>query len=130
MNNSFALFILYLVSIIRILVGIAPFVVPNFSVARMNLPVGHDNESYRSMFRLFGARDVVLGILTILYYPIGEYLIYLLCLNALVDAGDVVSSIIGIRTDQKMRKSGKQSTFIAGAAFSAWILAIILEKYA
>ena len=56
-------YIIFVMGVGRILLGIAPFVAARPSARLLGFPVDHDNPTTRLMARLFGVRDIGLGVL-------------------------------------------------------------------
>jgi hypothetical protein len=115
--------ILFAMGIGRVVLGLAPFVAAGPSARLLGFPMQHDTPTTRLMARLFGVRDVGLGVLV--FYALGhpEALGFILLFNALTDFGDLVAIAIPL-----VRRHGIDRAAIASAAFAlpaglAWLTA-------
>ena len=105
----------------RIVIGLAPFVAAGPSSRLLGFPRHHDNPTTRLMARLFGVRDIGLGVL--IFYGVGhpELLGFLVLFNAFTDFGDLLA--IGTPL---VRRQGIDRAALASAAFAlpaglAWL---------
>ncbi|MDB4933202.1 MAG: hypothetical protein JWP87_174, partial [Labilithrix sp.] len=78
----------------RVVLGLAPFVAAEPSSRLLGFPAQHDNPTARLMGRLFGVRDVGLGVLVFYGLTHPAVLAFLLLFNAITDFGDLFA--IGI----------------------------------
>jgi hypothetical protein len=78
----------------RILIGLAPFVAAGPASRMLRFPAAHDSATTRLMARLFGVRDIGLGVLVFYALAHPEAALFMFLFNAAMDAGDLVS--IGI----------------------------------
>lgn len=105
----------------RILLGLAPFLFPALAFKILKFPLAHDNESARVMARLFGVRDIGLGVLTIASYYNPATLGFVFLLNLATDLGDIISFAIAGKKDPAMRQAALNSSLIAASACCIWI---------
>ncbi len=97
----------------RIALGVAPFVAAGPASRMLGFPVAHDNPTSRLMSRLFGVRDIGLGVLALWGLRHPEALGFVLLFNAAMDAGDLVA--IGIPL---LKRQGIDRAAAASAAFA------------
>jgi len=111
----------------RILIGLAPILVPKFSMKLIGFPEGHDNATARLMGRLFGVRDAGLGFLV--FFAISTPLImpFALLLNLAMDAIDIISIAISMPKKHGINKAAKVSMGFAVFAVIAWTVAYIWQ---
>jgi hypothetical protein len=97
----------------RIAIGVAPFVAAGPASRILGFPAAQDNPTSRLMGRLFGVRDIGLGVLALWGLRHPEALGFVLIFNALMDAGDLVA--IGIPL---VKREGIDRAAIASALFA------------
>jgi hypothetical protein len=112
----------------RVLIGLAPFVAARRVSVLLGFPAEHDNPTARLMARLFGVRDVGLGVLAFYGIRHPEALGFLLLFNALTDFADLIA--IGIPL---ARREGIDLGAVASAAFAlpaglCWLAAYALLR--
>ncbi|NVB80886.1 MAG: DUF4267 domain-containing protein [Kofleriaceae bacterium] len=97
----------------RIALGLAPFVAAGPSSRMLGFPASHDNPTSRLMGRLFGVRDIGLGVLALwgLHHP--EALPFVMLFNAFMDAGDLLAISIPL-----VKRQGIDRAAAASAAFA------------
>ncbi len=108
----------------RILIGITPIVAPRYGMKLFRFPPEHDNPTGRLMGRLFGVRDIGLGVMALLaaaYYP--AWLGFVCLFNAAHDAGDVLSFAIPLVRRHDIDRSATLGLAVAGPAVALWLFA-------
>lgn len=97
----------------RIALGLAPIIAAGPASRLLGFPSRHDNPTARLMGRLFGVRDIGLGVLA--FWALGhpEALPFVLLFNALHDAGDLFSITIPL-----VKRQGIDRAALASAAFA------------
>lgn len=111
----------------RIALGIAPFVAAGPASRMLGFPASHDNATSRLMGRLFGVRDVGLGVLALWALQHPEALPFVLLFNAAMDAGDLVAISIPLFKRQGIDRAAVASALFAlfgGLGwFTMWLIA-------
>lgn len=105
----------------RILLGLAPFVAAGPSARLLGFPTSHDNPTTRLMGRLFGVRDVGLGVLVFYALRHPEILPFVLLFNALTDFGDLLAIAIPLVRRQGIDRAALASAGFALPAGLAWL---------
>lgn len=106
----------------RVALGLAPFVAAGPASRLLGFPPSHDNATSRLMARLFGVRDVGLGVLVLYAIRHPEAASFIFLFNAATDAGDAFSAGVPLlRRDGIDRGAGFTAT-LAGGACIAWLL--------
>jgi Domain of unknown function (DUF4267) len=105
--------IVFFMGIGRIVLGVVPFVAASRASRMLGVPENHDNATGRLMARLFGVRDVGLGVLVFwaLLHP--GALAFVLVFNALTDFGDLAAICIPL-----IRREGIDRAAWISAAFA------------
>ena len=105
----------------RIAIGLSPFVAPRATAVALGFPAAHDNPTARLMGRLFGARDVGLGILTFhaIAHPSLGPAIFLF--NAATDFCDLMSAAVPLVRRQGIDRGALATMAFAAPAMTAWI---------
>ena len=114
--------IIFCMGIGRILLGLAPFVAAGPSSRLLGFPKSHDTATARLMARLFGVRDVGLGVLVFYGLRHPEALGFLVVFNALTDFGDLVATAIPLARRQGIDRGALTSAAFALPAGLAWLL--------
>lgn len=109
--------------------GIAPFISGQWALKIMKFPEGYANASTLVMTRLFGVRDIGLGILTLMFMSQPASLTFLLVLNFCMDAGDVFSYLLAWRSDSNMKTAALNSGGVAFLAVIFWTIALALQVF-
>lgn len=115
----------YVASSLRILLGLAPFLFPKKCMSIFKFPQEHDNESARMMARLFGVRDIGLGLLTVAVLLFPQSMIYIFLFNIAIDSGDVFSFLFSMGKNNPCRKAAINGALVASFAVAAWSFAVI-----
>lgn len=98
----------------RIALGLAPLFFPGPASRLLGFPKEHDTATARLMGRLFGVRDVGLGLLAF-YGAAHPELLDIMCLfQAAMDGGDLLSIAVPL-----VRRQGIDRAAIGAAAFAA-----------
>lgn len=97
----------------RIALGLAPFVAAGPSSRMLGFPASHDNPTSRLMGRLFGVRDIGLGVLALWGLRHPEALPFVMLFNAFMDAGDLLAISIPL-----VKRQGIDRAAAASAAFA------------
>jgi hypothetical protein len=116
--------IIFAMGVGRILLGLVPFVAARPSARLLGFPDGHDNPSTRLMARLFGVRDIGLGILV--FYALQHaatagLLGFVIVFNALTDMGDLVAIAIPLLRRQGIDRAAWTSAAFALPASASWL---------
>jgi Domain of unknown function (DUF4267) len=106
----------------RIAIGAAPFVAAGASSRMLGFPKTHDTATARLMARMFGVRDIGLGVLVFWALRHPEALPFVMLLNAAMDAGDLASILVPL-----VKRQGIDRAALASAAFAVtgglgWLL--------
>ena len=111
------------ISLIRIIVGVSPFVAPRLTMKLMKFPSEYCHSGLIAMTRMFGVRDIGLGVLTLLIMHDLSFIKTLIYINAAMDAGDVIAFGLALKNDSKIKSAAVNSMIIAGTAVLAWVVA-------
>jgi len=106
----------------RIAIGAAPFVAAGPSSRMLGFPASHDTATARLMARMFGVRDIGLGVLVFWALRHPEALPFIMLFNAAMDAGDLASILVPL-----VKRQGIDRAALASAAFAitgglSWLL--------
>ena len=113
--------IIYAMGVGRILIGLAPIATPQLSSKLLRFPADHDNATARLMGRLFGVRDIGLGVLVMYAVSDLALLKWVFLFQAATDAGDILCIAPNLR-DPKMKKAAIASLAFAMSGCSAWLI--------
>ena len=105
----------------RILIGLVPFVATTHALRALAVPVSHDNPTGRLMARLFGMRDIGLGVLVFWATTLPEALGFVLLFNAATDFGDAGSALVPLVKRQGIDRAAGFTTALAGSAGLLWL---------
>lgn len=112
----------------RVLLGLAPFVLPETSAKLLGIPRVHDTPSARLMARFFGVRDVGLGVLVAYALLHPAMLSFILLFNGLTDLGDLVAISIPLLKRQGIDRTAWTSAAFAAPAAVAWMTVLFLAS--
>jgi hypothetical protein len=113
----------------RVVIGAAALLAPGPTSKLLGFPRDHDNATARLMGRLFGVRDVALGVLVWRFKDDQEVAPWAYRFNAAIDAGDAASIAIAVAGRQGIDRGALSSAVPAlGAAFSWTALARGTER--
>lgn len=87
----------------------------------MGFPKAHDTATARLMARLFGVRDVGLGVLVFYALLHPAALAFVLVFNALTDFGDLVAITIPLAKRQGIDRAAWRSAAFALPAGVSWL---------
>lgn len=113
--------ICYAMGVGRILIGLAPIATPQLSSRLLRFPTEHDNPTARLMGRLFGVRDIGLGVLVMYAVHDLALLRWVFLFQAATDAGDALV-IAPLLRDPKMKKAAAASLMFACGGGSLWLI--------
>lgn len=114
--------VIALMAVGRVVLGLAPFVAAGPSARLLGFPAEHDNPTARLMGRLFGVRDIGLGVLIAYALANPAFLGFTLIFNALTDGGDLVAAGIPLARRQGIDRGALRSAAFAAPAGLAWLL--------
>jgi hypothetical protein len=114
--------------LVRIALGVAPFVAAGPSSRLLGFPSTHDNPTSRLMGRLFGVRDVGLGVLA--FYAIGhpQTAAFLFLFNAFMDLGDLIAISIPLVNRQGIDRAAVLSALFAFTGGTAWAILWLIAQ--
>ena len=113
--------IIFAMGVGRILLGLAPFLAARPSARVMGFPADHDNPTTRLMARLFGVRDIGLGVLVFYGLQHPATLAFIIIFNALTDFGDLFAIAIPLARRQGIDRAAWTSAGFALPAGLAWL---------
>ena len=108
-----------------IAIGAAALVRPDTTVGAMGLDVAENPQSAFVM-RLFGAREVALGVATLVSSGRGRTGLVLLGIG--VDAADAYAGLVGPKVDAIEQRAGTVMTGVAGGAVLAGLLGLLPRR--
>jgi len=112
----------------RIGIGAAPFIAAGPSSRLLGFPANHDNPTTRLMARMFGVRDIGLGVLVLWGLRHPETLPFIMLFQAATDAGDFLSMLIPLIKRQGIDRAALRSAGIAMSAALLWIAAWLIAR--
>lgn len=112
----------------RIALGLAPFVAAGPASRLLGFPAAHDNPTARAMARMFGVRDIGLGVLAFYAVLHPETAPFIFLFNAFMDLGDLATFAIPL-----VRREGIDRGALASAAFAltgglGWLTAWLIAR--
>lgn len=113
--------LLYLMATGRVIIGLAPFVAAEPTARLLGFPVAHDNPSARLFARLFGVRDIGLGMLVLAAMERPETLGFVLLFNAATDLGDGVAASIPLFGRHGIDTGARRTLALALPAAAGWV---------
>jgi hypothetical protein len=105
----------------RIVLGLAPFLAAAPAAKLVGFPASHDTPTARLMGRLFGVRDIGLGVLALWGLRNPEVLPFVLLFNAFMDAGDLVATGIPLIKRQGIDRGAAMSAMFATIGGLGWL---------
>ena len=120
MSDSFR-YLIWAMGLGRILLGLAPFVAAAPTSRLLGFPTEHDNPTARLMGRLFGVRDIGLGVLAFYATLHPETAGFLFLFNASMDAGDLVSVLIPLARRQGIDRGALRTGACALVGGLSWL---------
>jgi hypothetical protein len=106
----------------RIALGLAPFLAAGPASRALGFPRSHDNATARLMGRLFGVRDIGLGVLAFYAIRHPETARFLFLFNAFMDLGDLFAVTIPLLRRQGIDRGAAMSGLAALIGGIAWIV--------
>lgn len=106
----------------RMALGLAPIVAADPASRLLGFPVEHQNPSARLFGRLFGVRDIGLGLLVLAMMSDPDDLRWALLFNAFHDMGDMAVIAIPLLKRQGIDKAASLSLGFAFGGFCSWVL--------
>ena len=113
--------IIFAMGVGRIVLGLAPFLAAGPSSRLLGFPMQHDTATARLMARLFGVRDVGLGVLVFYALRHPETLGFVMVFNALTDFGDLLAISIPLLKRQGIDRAAVRSAAFALPAGVGWL---------
>jgi hypothetical protein len=107
----------------RIAIGLAPFLAAGATSRLMGFPAAHDTPTARLMARLFGVRDIGLGVLAFYAVSHPEAAPFIFLFNACTDAGDLVATGIPLVRRQGIDRGALRSALAALLGGIGWVIA-------
>ena len=107
----------------RVALGLAPFVAAGATSRLLGFPPAHDTPTARLMARLFGVRDIGLGVLAFYACAHPETAAFIFVFNAFMDAGDLFSASIPIVKRQGITRGALSSAACAAIGGTCWVVA-------
>jgi uncharacterized protein DUF4267 len=130
MSISTALFRLTVsgMALARVAIGLAPFVAAGPASRLLGFPASHDTATARLMGRMFGVRDIGLGVLAFyaLHHPEAAPFIFLF--NAAMDFGDLLSIAVPLVKRQGIDRAAINSALFAITGGLAWIVVWLIAR--
>jgi hypothetical protein len=112
----------------RIVIGAAPLVAAGPASRLLGFPLAHDNATARLMARMFGVRDIGLGILALWGLGHPEALPFIFLFNALMDLGDLLSISAPLIKRQGIDAAALRSAAFAIAGGSGWLILWLIAR--
>lgn len=106
----------------RVAIGLAPIVAPRLTAALIGFPTSHDNPTSRLMGRLFGVRDIGLGVLVLAALHGHASLRFALLFNAAHDLGDAVAIAVPLLRRQGIDRAALISLALATLGGVSWLV--------
>ncbi len=111
----------------RIALGLAPLIAAAPAARLVGFPESHDNPTARLMGRLFGVRDIGLGVLALWGLQNPTALPFVLLFNAFMDAGDLSAIAVPLVRRQGIDRAAALSALLATVGglgwFTMWLIA-------
>ena len=106
----------------RIALGLAPFVAASPASRLIGFPAAHDTPTARLMGRLFGVRDIGLGVLV--FYALVHPLVlpFVFLFNATMDGGDLFSVTIPLVKREGIDRAALVSGLFATMGGTGWMI--------
>ena len=112
----------------RIALGLAPFVAARPASRLLGFPDSHDNATARLMGRLFGVRDIGLGVLAFYALAHPEVAPFIFLFNAFMDLGDLIAISIPLVKRQGIDRAAIRSGMFAMFAVPAWLVVYLIAR--
>ena len=112
----------------RIAIGLAPFVAAGPASKLLGFPSSQDNPTARLMGRLFGVRDIGLGVLAFYAIKHPEAAPFLFLFNAFMDLGDFASAAVPLVKRQGIDRGAMMSALFAAIGGTGWLIAWLIAR--
>ncbi len=113
----------------RIAIGAAALFAPGPTSKLLGFPRDHDNATARLMGRLFGVRDLALGVLVWRFKDDPAVAPWIFRFNAAIDAGDASAVAVAVAGRQGIDRGALSSAVPAVGAAIGWsVLAAATER--
>jgi Domain of unknown function (DUF4267) len=112
----------------RIALGLAPFVAARPASRLLGFPDSHDNATARLMGRLFGVRDIGLGVLAFYALKHPEVAPFIFLFNAFMDLGDLIAIAIPLIKRQGIDRAAIRSGMFAMIAVPSWLVVYLIAR--
>ncbi len=106
----------------RISLGLAPFLAAARTARLLGFPDKHDNPTARLMGRLFGVRDIGLGVLAFYAVKHPETASFMFLFNAAMDLGDLFAVTIPLVKRQGIDRGAAMSGLAAFTGGFGWLI--------
>jgi hypothetical protein len=112
----------------RIALGLSPFLAAGGTSKLLGFPASHDNPTTRLMARLFGVRDIGLGVLAFYAIAHPETAAFLFLFNMFMDLGDLVSIAIPLVKRQGIDRAAVLSGITAFIGAFSWLVVWLIAR--
>jgi len=112
----------------RIALGLAPFVAAGPASRLLGFPDKHDNPTSRLMGRLFGVRDIGLGVLAFYAIEHPETASFIFLFNAFMDLGDLFAVTIPLVKRQGIDRGAVMSGLFAMLGGFSWLIVWLIAR--
>jgi len=112
----------------RIALGLAPFVAAGPASRLLGFPDKHDNPTSRLMGRLFGVRDIGLGVLAFYAIKHPETASFIFLFNAFMDLGDLFAVTIPLVKRQGIDRGAVMSGLFAMLGGFSWLIVWLIAR--
>jgi hypothetical protein len=112
----------------RIVIGAAPLLAAGPASRLLGFPRAHDNATARLMARMFGVRDIGLGVLALWGLRHPEALPFIFLFNAAMDLGDLMSISAPVIKRQGIDTAALRSAAFAIAGGSSWFILWLIAR--
>src|SRR5689334_14480102 len=120
--------VVLLMGVMRVLLGLAPFIAAGWSSRLLGFPVEQDSPTARLMARFFGVRDIGLGVLVFYGLAHTATLPFIFLFNACMDAGDLFSIAIPLVKRQGIDRAAKASSVFALGGGLSWVAVFFIAR--
>ena len=112
----------------RIAIGLAPLVAAGPASRLLGFPAEHDNPTARLMARMFGVRDIGLGVLAFYAIKHPEIAPFIFLFNAFMDLGDLMSIAVPLVKRQGIDKGALLSAMFAIGGGLSWLVVWLIAR--
>jgi hypothetical protein len=110
----------------RIAIGLAPLLAAGPASRLLGFPARHDTPTARLMARMFGVRDIGLGVLAFYALRHPETRPFLFAFNALTDLGDLLAISVPLVRRQGIDRAAILSALFAIGGGLGWLILWVL----